>query len=471
MSKRKIKKQKAETRKNRVGDLAVYQRTVHALHDLCFEDALRPPIACIREMIVGSDVCFRRELRHQGQATLPSNLPVPPCFNDSQMHAASLALSEPLSIVQGAPGTGKTGLAAFILKCWEVVFSDVLGLLATSFTNTAVDNIAMGLKEKKQLNVIRAGHTSKMCRELHWNALAPGSEGLQQMRSPHVLCATALSDMCGPLDRLWPLVLVDETALATEPSTLVPLCRGAKMVVLVGDHQQMPPMVSQAGCAAGLHVSMFERLLNAGAPQTFLNTQYRMHPSLSHFPMQFYSQALHNGLSTLSRKNPSGYPWPNRDIPICVLHVAEPEVADGSSLRNAGEAEMVRVLIRELQANGVPLNKKSIAVITTYSGQEVFTRSVTDKKVDVYTIDKSQGQERDIIILSMVRSNSEGKLGFICDRRRINVALTRARNGLIIVCNTHTLAADKRTWAYYLDWAKEHHLVREPGNCYMTEDL
>ena len=117
------------------------------------------------------------------------------------------------------------------------------------------------------------------------------------------------------------------------------------------------------------------------------------------------------------------------------------------------------VLLRELQANGVPLNKKSIAVITTYSGQEVFLRSVIDKKVDVYTIDKSQGQERDIIILSMVRSNSEGKLGFICDPRRINVALTRARNGLIIVCNTHTLARDKRTWAYYLDWAKEHHLL------------
>ena len=78
---------------------------------------------------------------------------------------------------------------------------------------------------------------------------------------------------------------------------------------------------------------------------------------------------------------------------------------------------------------GVPLSKKLVAVITTYTGQVALVRSRTGGVVDVYTVDKSQGQERDVIILSMVRSNAKGHLGFITDRRRINVALTRAKDG------------------------------------------
>ena len=98
-------------------------------------------------------------------------------------------------------------------------------------------------------------------------------------------------------------------------------------------------------------------------------------------------------------------------------------------------------------------------MITTYSGQVALVRSRTGGVVDVYTIDKSQGQERDVIILSMVRSNAKGHLGFITDRRRINVALTRARDGLIIVCNTRMLLEDKRTWYSYLVWARSQQVI------------
>ena len=129
-------------------------------------------------------------------------------------------------------------------------------------------------------------------------------------------------------------------------------------------------------------------------------------------------------------------------------------------VKNYGEAEAVRALLEDSEdIIGVPLSKKSIAVITTYSGQVALVRSRTGGVVDVYTIDKSQGQERDVIILSMVRSNAKGHLGFITDRRRINVALTRARDGLIIVCNTRMLLEDKRTWYSYLLWARSQQVI------------
>merc|ERR1712023_42404 len=137
-----------------------------------------------------------------------------------------------------------------------------------------------------------------------------------------------------PLDRPWPFVLVDESALATEPTTLVPVCRGAKIVVLVGDQNQLPPIVSKAGCAAGLQISMFERLIFAGMPHTFLDTQYRMHPRLSEFPMLFYNNNVLNGLSTSTHQIPREYPWPNPAVPICMLHVAEDEISEEGSITN-----------------------------------------------------------------------------------------------------------------------------------------
>ena len=139
----------------------------------------------------------------------------------------------------------------------------------------------------------------------------------------------------------------------------------------------------------------------------------------------------------------------------------------------------MRGVLQKLKARRFNFTNKTIAVITTYSGQGLLLRQVIDNKilmnnhnqeVNVYTIDKSQGQERDIIILSIVRSNSERKLGFVSDRRRINVALTRAKYGLIIVCNTHMLEAEKRTWRFYVDWARNLRLIKDAGFRYSIED-
>ena len=101
----------------------------------------------------------------------------------------------------------------------------------------------------------------------------------------------------------------------------------------------------------------------------------------------------------------------------------------------------------------------------------IYVYDRTGGVVDVYTIDKSQGQERDVIILSMVRSNAKGQLGFITDRRRITVALTRWRDGLIIVCNTRMLLADKRTWYSYLLWAKSQQVILTSTSGYNVKAL
>ena len=129
-------------------------------------------------------------------------------------------------------------------------------------------------------------------------------------------------------------------------------------------------------------------------------------------------------------------------------------------VKNYGEAEAVRALLQDSEdIIGVPLSKKCIAVITTYSGQVALVLSRTGGVVYVYTIDKSQGQERDVIILSIVRSNAKGHLGFITDCRRINVAFIRARDGLIILCIMRMLLEDKRTWYPHLLWARSQQVI------------
>ena len=191
-----------------------------------------------------------------------------------------------------------------------------------------------------------------------------------------------------------------------------------------------------------------------------LTTQYRMVPALSEFPRRIYAGAFVDGDNVMGiSRPPRGFTWPRPDFPLCVLHSPHEEVNDASgSLHNPGEAHIVASIVRQMRGAGVP--KEDMAVLTGYAGQARAIQALVGESVEVFVLDRFQGQERAVIIFTVVRSNEAGRLGFLSDRRRMNVALTRARRGLIVICNTSTLGQDQRSWKCWLNWAEGHHVVQ-----------
>ena len=271
--------------------------------------------------------------------------------------------------------------------------------------------------------------------------------------------------------------LIDEATQATEPTSLVPLLFGAQQLVLVGDSQQLPPTVTDiAASREGLGTSLFERLQESGVQPLLLDTQYRMHPSLAEFSSRrFYGGLLRSAVRPEERPPPAGLRWPDAGFPVAFVAVrgpeqrsaAEPGGADaprspedegGTSYSNAAEAEVVARLVRALLDAGDP-RPCDLGVITPYNAQALLLqRSLCEEEVEVKSVDGFQGREKELIVFSAVRSNAKRQLGFVADHRRLNVALTRARRGLVIVGDEATLAADP-TWRELLSFYRRRRCV------------
>jgi regulator of nonsense transcripts 1 len=288
-----------------------------------------------------------------------------------------------------------------------------------------------------------------------------------------------------PLD--FGLVLLDEAAQATEPACLVPIAcaRACSQLVLVGDNKQLPPTVlSREAAAGGLPVSLFQRLANAGVPPALLTTQYRMHPALNRFSSErFYGGRVktHGAVARerASRPPPAGIDWPNRNKPIAILPVPAPAgssgneeresdqtktSAGGASFLNKPELDALVGVVASLLATS-DLRAEDIGVITPYAAQR---RAIADAlaaggggAVEVNTVDAYQGREKDVIIISTVRSNARRTLGFVRDDRRMNVALTRARRAVVLVGDPATLREDD-TWRTFIHQCTDDGCVLTP---------
>jgi len=224
-------------------------------------------------------------------------------------------------------------------------------------------------------------------------------------------------------------------------------------VVLVGDHQQLGPVVvSKEAGKAGLTQSLFERLVMLGHRPMRLTTQYRMHPVLSEWPSNtFYEGTLRNGKTEFECENPAvEMPFLPREMPM-LFHISsgsEELAGSGTSYINQKEAEVVERIVTVLMKGGAL--PAEIGIITPYEGQRAFVKSYIHKngnmkkelyeEIEVASVDAFQGREKDYIILSCVRSNDNQGIGFLKDPRRLNVALTRARYGVFIVGNPNVLA-------------------------------
>ena len=440
------------------------------------------------------------------QILLPSDM------NKEQRLAAEDSANRRLTLIQGPPGTGKTHTAVRVLESWAK--QGMGGVLAVADSNVAVDNLLEGLLNRG-VNVVRLGQPVKVREGLREATIEarmnshPLKRDLDDVRNRNeslsrrikgkkgrerglahrdlslgwkearkieaqirddildgaqVLCCTCIGSGHELLDgRRFPRILIDEATQATEPSALVPLSKGARQVVLIGDHKQLPPtVISRRAELGGLARSLFERLIEMGIEPRILTTQYRMHPRISEFPnTQFYDGKLDDGVNNSERPAPIGMLWPDWDTPIAFLPLGGGEILspDGASKENQVEASWVVKILIDL-IDGGELGTEEVGIITPYAGQ---VRAIKDSMpeelagVEVRTVGGYQGREKEVIIFSCVRSNKDGNVGFLSDSRRLNVALTRAKRGLIVVGDPETLRFDGE-WRKWLDHIRSRKL-------------
>lgn len=370
-------------------------------------------------------------------------------------HLLELALDAGLPAVRvGHPARVLPRLQAYTLD--EQVEAHADRVLARQLFEEAFELLGYARKQRQRG---RSRERFSNAREARAGArrLMDEARGLERravsavLERARVVCATCTMLDGGVLrDEAFDLALFDEATQATEPTALMVFLK-APTVVLAGDPQQLPPtVISPEAEAGGLGVSLFERLLRdfGDRVKRMLREQYRMHEAIMAFPSErMYGGQLRAHPKVASRTLAEVLsPGAGVDAPpVVFLDTAgkgfEESKAPGTeSLRNEGEAELVVARARALLAAG--LTPGELAVITPYRAQAALLRErladVEDVEVD--TIDAFQGREKDAVLLSLVRSNGEGAMGFLADLRRMNVAITRARRHLFVVGDSATLA-------------------------------
>ncbi|KAL3907957.1 MAG: hypothetical protein SGPRY_009983, partial [Prymnesium sp.] len=223
---------------------------------------------------------------------------------------------------------------------------------------------------------------------------------------------------------------------------------------------------SEEASRRGLKRSMFERLLRLGVEPYLLDTQYRMHPSLALFPSkEFYAGRYTSGVSAEDRPQLRGFTWPRSSVNAALVLSTSPEDA-GSSLskRNAGEAHMIVSIIQSVLSAG-ELGLRDIGVVALI--RQLCMSLPNARSLEVNSVDGFQGREKELILFSAVRSGSRS-MGFVADERRLNVLLTRARRGLVVVGDPKTLV-NSRHWADWLAWVEEVGVVYDSPRWRMPE--
>ncbi|KAL5216092.1 hypothetical protein ABZP36_007493 [Zizania latifolia] len=254
------------------------------------------------------------------------------------------------------------------------------------------------------------------------------------------------------------LLLIDEAAQLKECESLIPLrVSGLKHAVLIGDECQLPATVkSKAADRALLGRSLFERLTLLGHQKHLLNMQYRMHPSISIFPnLSFYDKKILDGPNVTQVRYERRFLQGAMFGPYTFINIENGrEETAGCSKRNMAEVAAIRRILHNLCIACVSSGEGvSVGIICPYAAQvEAIQRGIGDVNalhplaLRVNSVDGFQGSEEDIIILSTVRSNSTGSIGFLSNRRRANVALTRARFCLWILGDAATLRCSGSIW-------------------------
>jgi len=409
-------------------------------------------------------------------------------LNESQQQAvAAITQNENITIVHGPPGTGKT---TTLIEAIIQLIKTGEKILVSAPSNTAVDNIAKGLITQG-VNVLRVGNTSKVdstvflhtpegrlsnskqqkeIKELKIRAEQFRKMALKYKRSfgkaereqrnllfkevknirteikkiqayneeklytdADVILGTPIGLYDSKINHLtFHTLVMDEAGQCIEPLAwcIFPL---AQKYVLAGDHLQLPPTVlSNEAARLGLNQSILENSIASVENIFLLNVQYRMREAIAGFSSNYFYDGLLNTALHLS----------NISTHITFIDTAgsgynEVQGSNGMSLQNEGELRIAQK-ITETEA----LDPGRTAFISPYAGQVSAAKEALPIEMRISTIDSFQGQEQEIIILSLVRSNDDGDIGFLKDYRRMNVAITRAREQLFVIGDSATIGAD-----------------------------
>uniref|UniRef100_A0A0N5CES7 DNA helicase n=1 Tax=Strongyloides papillosus TaxID=174720 RepID=A0A0N5CES7_STREA len=422
---------------------------------------------------------------------LPKSFNVPglPDLNHSQVNAVRQALRKPLTLIQGPPGTGKTVCSANLI--YHLVHQRKGKILVCAPSNIAVDQLAEKLHQTK-LKVIRLcakgredvqspvaflslhNQLKTLTQDTDLQTLLRMKEeggGLSAtdesrlkiiikakekvlLSKADVICCTCVCAADSRISFLkFKSVLIDECSQATEPEIMVSVVKARSQLILVGDHCQLGPVVMcEKANAAGFSQTLFERLMLNGNVPIRLQVQYRMHPAMSAFPSNvFYEGSLQNGVTSSDRiLSNLTFQWPVPNKPIIFWHTDGTEELSptGTSYLNRAEAINVELLATMFLNSGV--RPEQIGIITPYGGQRAYIVQHMHacgtlhyklyNEIEVANVDAFQGREKDLIIVSCVRSNENNGIGFLSDPRRLNVALTRSKYGLVIIGNAKVLS-------------------------------
>ncbi|MEF8870370.1 MAG: AAA domain-containing protein [Haloarculaceae archaeon] len=382
--------------------------------------------------------------------------------NAAQNEAVQLAVgAEDVALVHGPPGTGKTYTLAQIVRALVDRGDRVL---LSAFTNRAVDNAIEALEAQGFTDIVRVGTESGVREDMQSYRLQtagdPG-ECVRELREASVVAATTAS--CGSRvmrDQQFDAAVVDEAGQLTEPGTLAATAL-ANRSVLVGDHHQLPPVVQAEDEIAGdercadLGESLFQRLIERyPAASVMLDKQYRMAQHIQAFASQeFYGGQLRpaNGevagqhVRDLAGVDMSALPDHLQDRVAFV----DP---DGATVGNTNPTEAMAVAetVQSYLDAGVSL--VDIGVIAPYRAQVAEINKHVPDGVAVDTVDRFQGSSKEVIVISFVATGDLDSPIFE-DYRRVNVALTRAKKGLVLVGDAAALETDE-TYGRMVAWAR-----------------
>lgn len=411
-------------------------------------------------------------------------------FNQDQIKAFNKVLSaEDFCLVLGMPGTGKTTLIAGIISH---LVSQGNSVLLASYTHSAVDNILLKVKEH-DVGILRIGHPSKVHKDIQQyvpQKVQSFDEFMHIYMDPPVVGTTCLgiTDNAFNFRSRFDYCIIDEASQVSLPISLGPL-RFCDKYVLVGDHNQLPPLVTHTHPTVkkGLSESLFQ-YLNTKFPESVvdLTYQYRMSADIMKLSnLLIYNNMLKCGTEevakqTLKLPNLNGYKsmvTGERDIwmqwvlnesnnVIFLDHDLVPaaERTVGEKIENPTEALLVWQIIEALTLCGV--KQSQIGVMSLYRAQlRLLNKYLLDKnEVEIMTADQFQGRDKECVVISLVRSNNEMKVGDLLQEwRRINVAITRSKSKLIILGSRKTLSMGEGVLKNFLDLVfKEKWMYRLP---------
>ena len=422
-----------------------------------------------------------------------------PWLNPAQEQAVNNVLrAKDVAIVHGPPGTGKT--TTLVEAIYETLRRENQVLVCAQ-SNMAVDWISERLVDRG-VNVLRIGNPTKVndkmlsftyerrfadhpdypqlwsireaIRKLRQGRNRRRDEGYHQKLERLKSRATELeirinaelfgearviaSTLTGSANRLlagqkFGTLFIDEAAQALEAACWLAI-RKATRVILAGDHCQLPPTVkSIAALRGGLATTLMERIVKLKPDVvTLLKTQYRMNERIMRFSSDWFYGGMVEAAPQIKYRGIL-----DLDIPMTWLDTSEVAgkeefVGESFGRINRAEADLTLNVLQEyftkIGKQRILDERIDVGIISPYRAQVQLLRRLVRKKeffkpfrslVTVNTVDGFQGQERDVIIISLVRANAEGQIGFLSDLRRMNVAITRARMKLIIMGDVPTM--------------------------------